>query len=237
MDPFAEPVRHLTLLSNRRATPTTRLLRIGAGPGFIYRAGQAAWLAAEPDGELTPYSIASSPEETTRFGWVEFLVKVDGSSRFGARVASLRAGARIALRGPAGSFVFPDRARERRYLFVAGGTGIAPLRSMIRHAVDARVSGTLRLVYSARTREEFAYLTELRSLERSGRLQIVLTLTGGASRWAHARGRADASLLEPLVDRPQTLCFVCVPPEMLRSVSLALERLGVSPKRIRMETW
>ncbi len=237
MDPFAEPVRHLTVLSNRRATPTTRLVRIGVRAGFTYRSGQAAWLAAEPDGELTPYSIASSPEETARFGWVEFLVKADGSSRFGARVASLKRGAPIALRGPAGTFVFPDRARERRYLFVAGGTGIAPLRSMIRHAVDVRVSGTLRLVYSARTREEFAYLTELRTLERTGRLQIVLTLTGGASRWAHFRGRADASLLEPLVESPQTLCFVCGPPAMLSSVSQALERLGVSPRRIRTETW
>jgi ferredoxin-NADP reductase len=92
-------------------------------------------------------------------------------------------------------------------------------------------------VYSARTREEFAYLTELRALERTGRLQIVLTLTGGASRWAHSRGRADASLLEPLVESPQTLCFVCGPPAMLSSVSQALQRLGVSPRRIRTETW
>lgn len=237
MDPSVGPLRHLTLLSNRRATPTSRLVRVDAGPGFSYRAGQAAWLSAEPDGELTPYSIASSPEETARFGWVEFLVKVDGSTRFGARVASLGRGAPIVLRGPAGSFVFPDDPYEGGYLFVAGGTGIAPLRSMIRHALEAGVTGSLRLLYSARTRAEFAYLPELRGLERTGRLQVVLTLTGGALRWAHARGRADASLLSPLVEGPETLCFVCGPPAMLIAVSETLERLGVAPGRIRTETW
>jgi len=225
----------VTLLSNRRATPTSRLLRIGAA--LSYRAGQAAWLAAEPDADLTPYSIASSPEETARFGWIEFLVKVDGSTRFGGLVTSLRRGAPMVMRGPVGSFVFPDEPRETRYLFVAGGTGIAPLRSMIRHAIDAHVSGTFRLLYAARTRAEFAYLTELRALERTGRLEIVLTLTGSGSRWAHARGRPDASLLAPLVDSPETLCFVCGPPAMLISVSHALQRLGVPAARIRTETW
>ena len=224
-------------MSNRRATPTARVLRIRVGQEFSYAAGQAAWLAPDPDGDLTPYSIASSPEETARFGWLEFLVKVDGSTRFGAQVASLRRGALIAVQGPAGSFVFPDHPPETEYLFVAGGTGIAPLRSMIRHAVDAHVPGTFRLLYSARTSDEFAYLRELRALERRGRLQLYLTLTGDALRWAHARGRADASLLAPLVDTPDTLCFVCGPPAMLSSVSETLERLGVPGDRIRTETW
>lgn len=235
MDPSVEPLRHVTLLSNRRATPTSRLLRIGGA--LSYRAGQAAWLAAEPDADLTPYSIASSPEETARFGWLEFLVKVDGSSRFGGRVTSLRRGAPIVMRAPLGSFVFPDEPHEHRYLFVAGGTGIAPLRSMIRHAIDTHVPGAFRLLYAARTRAEFAYLTELRALERARHLEIVLTLTGSGSRWPHARGRPDASLLAPLVDTPDTLCFVCGPPAMLISVSDTLQRLGVPADRIRSEIW
>jgi ferredoxin-NADP reductase len=228
----------LRIVSNRLVTPTARAVRIGLGGApFSFEAGQAAWLAALPDGEFTPYSVASSPEETVRDGWVEFLVKVDGSTRFGARVGSLHRGSRVVLRGPVGAFVFPVSPRERRFLFVAGGTGIAPLRSMIRHALDVGVNGQLELLYSARSPKEFAYLPELRALAREGRLDLRLTLTGEGSRWAHARGRIDTTQLLPLVDAPDTLVFVCGPPSMLTGVTEALEALGVARNHIRTETW
>jgi ferredoxin-NADP reductase len=228
----------LRIVSNRLLTPTARAVRVAlGGTPFPYEAGQAAWLAALPDGEFTPYSVASSPKETARYGWVEFLVKVDGSTRFGARVGSLHRGSRVVLRGPIGAFVFPASPRERRFLFVAGGTGIAPLRSMIRHALDIGVDGQLKLLYSARSPKEFAYLPELRVLARRGLLDLRLTLTGEGSRWAHARGRIDTGHLSPLVDAPDTLVFVCGPPAMLAGVTEALAALGVAPNRIRTETW
>lgn len=227
----------LKVSANRAATPTSRIVRVGlAGAQFPYEAGQAAWVAATPDGEFTPYSIASSPEETAQLGSVEFLVKIDGSTRFGARANSLRRGDRVVLRGPVGSFVFPGRPAEQRFLFIAGGTGIAPLRSMIRHALDAGVAGSLRLLYSARSPSEFAYLSEFRALDRQGALDLRLTLTGEETRWRHARGRIDAALLAPLVNGPDTLAFVCGPPSMLSDVTQTLETMGVSRDRIRTET-
>ena len=61
-------------------------------------------------------------------------------------------------------------ATERPLLFIAGGTGIAPLRSMIRHALrDRACRAALELLYSARTPQDFAYLGELRALWRGGR--------------------------------------------------------------------
>ena len=136
----------LRILSNRLATPTSRVLRIALGDvPFSYRAGQAALLLAEGDSEPTPYSLASSPEETSKTGWIEFLVKVDGSTRFGARVSALRRGDRVRLSGPLGSFVFPENPTAGALLFIAGGTGIAPLRSMIRHVLDLGPTGRVHL--------------------------------------------------------------------------------------------
>jgi ferredoxin-NADP reductase len=223
------------LLSNERETPTTRRIRVGLdGTPFSYRAGQAASLAA--GSAPTPYSIASAPSETARDGWLEFLVKVDGSSRFGALVESLVPGASLELTGPAGGFTLDRAPGEPPILFIAGGTGIAPMRSMIREAIESRPNEKLALVYSSRIPEEFAYLDELKELAGSGRLALTLTLTGHAQDWTHARGRTGVAHLAELVE-PGTTAFICGPPAMVTELPSALESLGVTRDRIVTESW
>lgn len=231
----------MRLIANRRATPTTRQIRLALdGTTFRYKAGQAAWLGADgAHSELTPYSIASAPEETAREHWLEFLVKVDGATRFGSRVAALHRGADVTVSGPAGAFVFPDDAPERQFLFIAGGTGIAPLRSMLRHALERRAGARFALLYSARRPDEFAYLRELRALAKLGCLELALTLTGEGHGWRHNRGRVGAEHLAPLLERADTppLCFVCGPASMVADMPATLVRLGVPAGRIRTDEW
>jgi ferredoxin-NADP reductase len=225
------------LLSNDRATPTARAIRVALdGAPFRYRAGQAAAVSAGDSEPLTPYSIASSPAETTRDGALEFLVKVDGSNRFGALVERLSPGTMLRVHGPAGNFTLPEADIETPLLFVAGGTGIAPLRSMIRECVDAGRRSPLALVYSARTPAEFAYLQELRALADEGRLTLTLTLTGTAEEWGHARGRTGPAHLSDLVT-PETLAYICGPPAMVADLPKALVSLGLPRRQIRTEDW
>ena len=228
----------MRLISNRKETPSTRIIRVGLdGERFEYRAGQAAWLGYGDKCELTPYSIASAPEETARHGWLEFLVKVDGSTRFGACVSDLRRGAPITVTGPAGSFVFPAETDVRNFLFVGGGTGIAPLRAMIHHAIERPAPGRLALLYSARVAAEFAFVKEFRALAREGRLDLALTLTGAAARWRHGRGRPSAGQLRPLLGDAPPLCFLCGPAAMVSEITAALDSLGVPRDNIKTEGW
>ena len=223
------------LLSNHVETPTTRRIRLSLDGGrFSYRAGQSASLSA--GGPPTPYSIASAPAETARHGWLEFLVKVDGSSRFGALVDTLSSGVRVDLDGPGGVFTLDLVAPGTPVLFIAGGTGIAPVRSMVREAVESGHDGPLALLYSSRTPEEFAYLSELKELASAGHLTLALTLTGNAQDWAHARGRAGIAHLAELVRR-DTTAFICGPPSMVGELRSALSSLGVGPGRIVTENW
>ena len=226
----------MRLLSNEPETPTTRRIRLALdGTPFRYRAGQAASLAAA-SAESTPYSIASAPHETSREGWLEFLIKVDGSSRFGAVVDGLQPGTLIRVEGPSGNFALPDSSAGVSLLFIAGGTGIAPLRSMIREALHAGPPGDLALIYSARNPDEFAYVNELRRLAGEGVLALTLTLTGRADDWMHARGRTGAAHLSELVT-PRTLAFVCGPPAMVADLPQALVSLGLPRERVRTEDW
>ena len=184
-----------------------------------------------------PYSIASSPEETRQDHHLEFLLKLEPDG-WGAHLAGLKRGARVSVRGPIGSFVFPPKPEEQHLLFVAGGTGIAPLRSMIRHAFHTRQGGHIRLLYSARTPHDFAYLTELRRYVREGRIELALNTTREVPpRWRGGRGRITRERLEPLVETPATLCFVCGPAAMVDEVPRMLNDLGVERRRIRIEEW
>jgi ferredoxin-NADP reductase len=224
------------LIANERETPTTRRIRLAVnGKAFRYRAGQAAALHIDST-EATPYSIASAPSETAREGWIEFLVKADGSTRFGASVDTLTPGTRIEVTGPVGGFTADGVPPGAPMLFVAGGTGIAPLRSMIRQAVDEGHGGRLSLVYSSRAPDEFAYLTDLRELSAAGRLALTLTLTGASDDWQHARGRAGSGHFSRHVE-PGVVAFVCGPPAMVQEVPAALVSLGVTRDRIRTENW
>ena len=131
------------------------------------------------------------------------------------------------------------RRSERRFLFIAGGTGIAPLRSMIRHAVLRARPGRIALLYSARTPADFAYLT---GAAGHGAARQAASVADRHARNVRRDGaaRTDESSppqLTPLVEDPATLCFVCGPAAMVSDVPLMLQALGNRSNRIRLEDW
>ena len=182
--------------------------------------------------------MASSPDDSAQHQVIEFLIRIDAHSRWGELFAPVARGQRLALRGPFGRFTFPEHPAERHFLFIAGGTGIAPLRSMIRQARATGIAGSYRLLYSARTPDDFAYLSELRGMARRGELRLSLTATrGGGERWPAGRGRITQAQLASLIDTPETLCFICGPASMVNEVPELLTRLGIEGSRIRVEEW
>ena len=109
---------------------------------------------------------------------------------------------------------------------------------MIKHIEIAGIPGRARLLYSARTPSDFPYLRELRGLVWQGRLELSLTATREVgAKWRGERGRIGGNRLAPLVDHPDTLCFVCGPTAMLNDVPLMLMGLGIAKNRILIEEW
>ena len=211
-------------------------MRVRLDDAFRYHAGQFAEIGPE-GATLVPYSIASAPEDTKADGCIEFLVKVDARGRLGADFEPLRRGHRLRVRGPLGRFTFPDDPVEHDFLFIAGGTGIAPLRAMIRHA-RSTVPGTFRLLYSARTPLDFAYRRELCGMARRGEIELTLTATRDVTHvWRGETGRIAATQLSALIRRPDTLCFVCGPASMVEEVPRMLRSLRIDRSRIRLEEW
>ena len=220
------------------ATPRSRLLHLDLeGQPFVFRAGQAVMAGATGQPVRKPYSIASSPEDVVRDGRLELLVGVDAAGSAGAHLP-LEPGTTIEVEGPLGSFTFPDQPDGWRFLFIAGGTGISPMRSMLRHALASVRGADVALLYSARTPEEFAFEEELRELAATGRIELRQTVTRDLTGpWSGARGRIDGEQLRPLVHGTDTRCFLCGPPALVADVPPVLAGLGVDPARIHVEQW
>jgi NAD(P)H-flavin reductase len=231
--------RVLRVSSVRTATRSSRVVRVQlAGTPFPFRPGQSVMLGPRAQSARAPYSIACSPEDATRDSTLEFLIKTDAAGRWGEDFEPLHRGDWLGVGGPFGTFAFPESPRERRCLFIAGGTGIAPIRSMIRHATAARVGGRIRLLYSARTPDDFAYLPELRGMARRGEIELSLTATRHMTpRWRGSKGRIVPPQLALLVDDPATLCFICGPASMVEDIPPLLKQLGVDKSRILLEDW
>jgi ferredoxin-NADP reductase len=227
-----------TVVEVARATPRASLVRAALDGPFPFAAGQAALVGAHGQPERRPYSIAAGPSEVARDGVVDFLVGVDRDGIAGPHLPSLAPGMPIDLEGPIGTFQFPEAPDEQRFLFVAGGSGIAPLRAMVHQALGGARHWDLSLVYSARVPGEFAFDAEFRGLADRGRLTYVRTATRHASpAWTGLRGRITEGVLGASLAGPDTLCFVCGPEPLVHDVPRMLRAIGVPPERIRVEEW
>jgi ferredoxin-NADP reductase len=220
------------------ATARARILRLDlTGRRFEYLPGQAVMIAMHQHERRRPYSIAAAPEDAEQDGSLELLIGVGEDGSAGPHL-TLEPGTLVDVEGPLGRFTFPLHPAEQRFVFIAGGTGIAPLRAMLRHALHVP-HREIGLFYSARTPADFAYEAELRALAGEGKIELRQTVTrevdvGG---WEGRRGRIGRDDLAPLVHGPATLCFICGPPALVDEIPRLLEELGIPRERIRLEEW
>jgi NAD(P)H-flavin reductase len=229
------------LLEIAAVTPRSRLLAVDLSAREVgFKAGQAILIGWHGDSERRPYSIACSPEAAAERRRLELLVSLDAPGELPKRLPQASRGMLVDLEGPLGTFTFPEPPAQPRLLFVAGGTGIAPLRAMIDHAIRHHPNTRLSLLYSARRSDEFAFFSELREHERSGRLELHATVTrdDGIEGWSGGRGRIGRTHFESVLHEPaETLCFVCGPALMVTEAVATLQLLGVPEAQIRTEGW
>jgi 3-phenylpropionate/trans-cinnamate dioxygenase ferredoxin reductase subunit len=216
-------------------TPVIRTFRMARPEGFSFKAGQFLTIRVQAEGRpLTRcYSISSSPETP---GYLEISVKRQGPVS-NLLHATLRPGVMLAIGPPAGPFVYPA-ADDRPLVLVAGGIGITPLLSMLRHAVAAEPSRRVTLIYSARSLDDLAFSDELSLVARHHpQVRVVITLTGQRHE-GYRHGRVDAATLSQLVPEPAGCLFMlCGPLPMIDSMRDLLIGLGVPASQVRSEAF
>jgi ferredoxin-NADP reductase len=215
-------------------TPRVRTIVLDVPDWPGHRAGQHldVRLTAE-DGYRAEreYSIASAPGEPVAIT-VERLEDGEVSPYL---TEELRAGDGIELRGPIGGYFVWD-GDSMPLLLVAGGSGVVPLRAMVRHRQSSGSEAPVRLLYSSRTLDDVIYRAELE--DAGDGVEIVHTLTRERPPgWAgHAR-RVDAELLAEVAWPADDggLAFVCGPTNFVEAVAKGLVDLGYPPARVKTE--
>jgi ferredoxin-NADP reductase len=181
------------------------------------------------------YSIASAPEDEMLILTVERLDLGEVSPYL---VDELHPGDTIELRGPIGGYFVWQESFGGPLLLLAGGSGIVPLHSMLRHRIAVRSSVPTRLLYSARSLDDIIYRAELTRLAASDGIDVRFTLTRvWPVGWKGYRRRIDGDLLRdvawPVEERP--LMYVCGPTAFVEGAANGLVQLGHDAGRVRTE--
>ena len=205
-------------------------------PGWgVHRAGQHVDVRlTAPDGYRAErsYSIASAPGERYLTLTVERLEDGEVSPYL---VDELRAGDRVELRGPIGGYFVWQDAHPGPVMLLAGGSGVVPLRAMLRHRAAIAATTRVRLLYSSRSPAEVIYREELSALADLD-VQFVYTREW-PERWEGHRGRIDAALLEAVAWPPseEPISFVCGPNGFVEAAAGALVANGHPALSVRTE--
>ena len=183
------------------------------------------------------YSIASEPE---REGEVDLTVeRIDDGEVSTYLHDVLVPGDRIEARGPIGGYFVWEATMDEPLLLIAGGSGVVPLMSMIRHRAAAGSQNPTSLLYSSRNFEDIIYFNELEKLRASNHgVQVLHTLTRSQPPgWKGYTRRIDQAMLkeitQPLGRSVQV--FICGPTLLVEAAANALVKLGVDSNRIRTE--
>ncbi len=206
---------------------TFQVKQIQGGLPFTFKPGQCAMLSVPPVGEAI-FSITSSP---TQQDYLEFSIKNVG--KVTACLHQLEEGTELGIRGPYGNNFPTEDFKNKDLLFIAGGIGLAPLRSVINYVLAHRPDyGKIDIVYGARSPEDFVHRKDLAQnwVEAAG-TAVHLTVDQQFPGWDGHVGFVP-QYIKDLNFTPDKVVLVCGPPIMIKFVLEVLEQLGFTPKQI-----
>ena len=228
--------RPVSVLAVIEESPTIRTFRLARPASFRFEAGQFLTVRVQADGtnHVRCYSISSSPEAT---GYLEISVKRLGLVS-GVLHATLRPGSQLFVKPPAGRFTYPA-GDDRPIVLLAGGVGITPLISMLRHGTAADPGRPITLLYSARGSSELAFWDELSWLaRRHPHVRLVGTVAEASSDWQDRVGTIDGALIANYVpNAAHSVFLMCGPLGMMHAMRDMLLTLGVPESQVRSEVF
>ena len=230
--------RKAVLVDSRPLSPAVRSLTFrtvdGAPLGHV--AGQYLDLVVPTAGGLPfrrPYSIASAPDVARPDAFELAVTRIDGGPT-SAALHSLRVGDAVEIEGPRGTFVRSDEDRAHPGLFVAAGTGLAPIRAMLTEDVRRPEGPLLVLLFGCRTPADVLWADELRAWERAcPRFRLHVTLSRPPrppGEWAGLVGYVQRHAPRLVAALPDVRAYVCGLSAMVEDVTTTLERDASVPR-------
>jgi len=215
-----------------RETPNIMTFRVvlddaEAMKNFRHEPGQVGQLSIYGVGEST-FVINSPP---TRREFLQFSVMRAGEVT--SALHKLKAGDKVGVRAPLGNSFDYNAMKGKNILFVGGGIGMAPLRTLLLYMFDNRGDyGKITLLYGARTPEDMAFAYEIEEWRKTKNTDVVLTIDREAEGWKERVGLIPNVLLEMNPSPKDAVAITCGPPIMIKFTLQALDKLKFQPEQI-----
>jgi len=191
---------------------------------FSFKSGQFAEYSVLGVGEA-PFCISSSP---SRSDHLEFATQQVG--KVTNALHRLGVGAEIGVRGPYGNGFPLDFLEGKNLIFVGGGIGLAPLRSLIWNAIDNRGKyENIDIIYGARSPGDLCFKYDLDTWDKDKTINIVSTIDKEDKGWSGRVGFVPKVLEEVAPSASNAVAIVCGPPVMIRFTFPVLIKLGFTP--------
>lgn len=221
----------------REIVPGVRHITFGGGPAkpMHHEPGQCLFVKFFADGvtgEWHPFTISSSPTDPA------LTLSIKASGDWTSTLGNLKVGDRALLDGPYGRFSYTRLPKhERSLVYIAGGIGITPLRSMLRACAATTPQRPQYLFYANKAEADIAFRSELEALtQKQGYQPVVHILSRPDKPWSGAQGHVNAALIKKyLPDAQQYDYFICGPKPMMAAVKKELRSLGVPKQHMQSE--
>lgn len=218
----------------RWETPDTKTFKLAfidpeIYDSFTFKAGQFGEYSSFGEGEST-FCISSSP---TRKGYIECSFKVVGKVTTALKNKDI--GDLIGFRGPFGNSFPIENMFDKNLIFVGGGIGLAPLRSLIWNCLDLRERfKDITILYGARSVSDLCYKNELKQWEERTDVKFIKTVDPGGETadWNGKIGFVPTILKEILPSPENAVAITCGPPIMIKFVLQALEQMGFKAEQV-----
>ena len=229
------PARSLkaTVIAIEDLTHDVKRLLLKTAKPLDYSPGQYAHLQFTPE-HVRPYSMAGLGENNQ----LEFHIRLMPEGRVSGHIANeLKVGDTLKLSGPLGTS-YLRRKHEGPMLCVAGGTGLAPIVSIIRGAVAEGMDNPIHLYFGVRSQRDIYGLEWLQQLQREHpSLQLHVVVASGADRRKHRAGLVTDAIAADLHDLTDWRAYLCGSPPMVEASMLLAKRLGLPPERIHADAF
>jgi len=194
---------------------------------FKYEPGQVGQLSVFGVGEAT-FVINSPP---TRMEYLQFSVMQTGEVT--SMLHTIAPGDQVGVRAPLGNWFPYESMKGKNIVFVGGGIGMAPLRTLLLFMLDNRKDyKNISLLYGARSPEDMAFKYDLPDWSGRKDMTTVLTIDREAPGWEHKVGLIPNVLLEMNPSPKKTVAITCGPPIMIKFTLQALKKLGFEDDQI-----
>jgi sulfhydrogenase subunit gamma (sulfur reductase) len=194
---------------------------------FLYKPGQFIEVSLYGYGEA-PFGMATSPTRKDCF-----ITTIRSVGTLTKELHKLQVGNEVGIRGPFGNNFPFEEVKKKNILFMGGGIGLPPLRSLIHYMLDKRKDYyNITVLYGARTPKDLVYKEELKEWEKSKDLKLLVTVDAADETWKGNVGVVGSLLKQVNLDVLNTYAFVCGPPIMIRFAIQDLLKLNFPEENI-----